>query len=344
MALKPRQEQVLRAVIEEYIASGYPIGSRYLSEQTAFGVAASTIRNDLAYLEETGLLAHPHTSAGRVPTDAGYRHYVDSLGEQRPSPAVASATPPLTFDRESMRREIDEALGETAEALSHITELMAVISAPSLAATTIRHIEVLALQSHTVMVVIITTAGRVTKRIFHFDDPVDPGLSEYARVYLNERLAGVRLGTRLIESAFDSEDLRPTERHFLNDLKPAFTVVNEADAESLYVGGTARLVDRLSRQGMTQLDDVLAMLEQRFNLLGLLYDSLREEGVYLRIGGEMAPPTLRSCSMVAANYGVGNRNLGTVSVIGPTRMDYRKVIAVVRATAGSLSSYLEEIW
>lgn len=343
MTLKPRQEQVLRAVVEEYIASGYPVGSRHLSERLVFGVAASTIRNDLAYLEGTGLLAHPHTSAGRVPTDAGYRHYVDVLSEQRPAAAV-SAAPPLTADPESARREIDEALSETAEALSRITELLAVISAPSLTATTIRHIEVLALQRRTVMVVIITTAGQVTKRVAHFADPVDPGLAEYARVYLNERLTGVQLGTRLIESAFESTDLSPVERRFLAELKPAFTDVHESDADSLYMGGTSRLVDRLNRQGVTQLNDLLALLEQRFSLLGLLYESLREEGVYLRIGGELESPTLRACSLVAANYGVANRNLGTVSVIGPTRMDYQKVIAVVRATAESLSDYLEEIW
>jgi heat-inducible transcriptional repressor len=340
MTLKPRQEQVLRAVVEEYIASGFPVGSKYLSEHVAFGVAASTIRNDLAHLEETGLLAHPHTSAGRVPTDAGYRHYVDALAE-RPATHAES---PMTFDRASMQREIDEALGETAEALSRVTELMAVISAPSLSATTIRHIEVLSLQPRAVMVVIITTAGRVTKRVFQFERSVDPGLAEYARVYLNERLTGVQLGTRLIESAFDSPDLGVTERGFLAAIKQAFTVVNEDDGASLYMGGTSRLVERLSQQGVTQLNELLAVLEQRFNLLGLLYGALREDGVYLRIGHEMTSPTLQACSLVAANYGVGNRNLGTVSVLGPTRMDYQNVIAVVRATADSLSGYLEEIW
>ncbi len=341
MALKSRQEQVLRAVVEEYIASGYPVGSKYLSEKLAFGVAASTIRNDLAFLEENGLLAHPHTSAGRVPTDSGYRHYVDSLRDERP--ALVAEAPPAV-DHELARREIDEALGETAEALSRVTELLAVISAPSLATTTIRHIEVLALQPRAVMVVIITTSGRVTKRVFQFDAAVDPGLAEYARVYLNERLTGVQPGTRLIDSAFESPDLGPTERRFLMALKPAFGMVQNIDAGSLFMGGTSRLVERLSRQGMTQLNDLLEMLEQRYNLLGLLYDALREDGMYLRIGHEMESPTLQACSLVAANYGVANRHLGTVSVLGPTRMDYQKVIAAVRSTADGLSAYLEEIW
>lgn len=340
MALKPRQERVLRAVVEEYIASGYPVGSKYLSEKLVFGAAASTIRNDLAFLEESGLLAHPHTSAGRVPTDAGYRYYVDTLRDERPpAPAVSPA-----LDHELARREIDEALSETAEALSRVTELLAVISAPSLAATTIRHVEVLALQPHAVMVVVITTSGRVTKRVFHFDAAVDPGLAEYARVYLNERLTGVQPGTRLVESAFESPDLSLTEGRFLAALKPAFGMVDESDAGALYMGGTSRLVDRLSRQGVTHLNELLEMLEQRYNLLGLLYEALREDGVYLRIGHEIDSPTLQACSLVAANYGVANRHLGTVSVLGPTRMDYQKVIAAVRSTADGLSAYLEEIW
>jgi heat-inducible transcriptional repressor len=338
MALKHRQEQVLRAVVEEYIASGYPVGSKYLSEKLVFGAAASTIRNDLAYLEESGLLAHPHTSAGRVPTDAGYRYYVDTLRDDRPSSPV---TPGI--EHELAEREIDEALGETAEALSRVTELLAVISAPSLTATTIRHIEVLALQPRAVMVVVITSSGRVTKRVFHFEEEVDPGLAEYARVYLNERLTGVQPGSRLIDSAFESPDLNFTERRFLAALKPAFGMVGDADA-ALYMGGTSRLVDRLSRQGMTHLNDLLEMLEQRYNLLGLLYEALREDDLYPRIGHEMTSPTLQACSLVAANYGVANRHLGTVSVLGPTRMDYQKVIAAVRSTADGLSAYLEEIW
>jgi heat-inducible transcriptional repressor len=339
MALRPRQERVLRAVVEEYIASGLPVGSRYLSASYEFGVAASTIRNDLALLEEGGLLAHPHTSAGRVPTDAGYRRYADAVIAERRAVEM-----PVTFDRAGARSEIDDALRETAEALSRVTDLLAMVSAPSLTATTIRHIEVLALQAHVVMVVIITTSGRVTKRVFHFDRPVDEGLAEFARVYLNERLTGGQLGTRLIESTFSSPDLRGKERDFLAVLLPVFKAAGAADTEGLHVGGTSRLIDLLSREGASHLNELLEMLEQRFNLLEYLYEALREDGVYLRIGHEMPLPSLQACSLVAANYGVANRNLGTVSVLGPTRMDYQRVIATVRAAADGLSDYLEEIW
>jgi heat-inducible transcriptional repressor len=340
LALKPRQETVLRAVVEEYIASGSPVGSKYLTERYDLDVAPSTIRNDLAELEELGLLAHPHTSAGRVPTDEGYRHYIEAIvDEWRRQPA-----PEFSIQRELMRSEIDEALQETAEALSRITELLAVVSSPSMTGTTIRHVEVLRLQPHLVMVVLITTAGRVSKRVFSFEQPVDEGLVDYARVYLNERLTGVQLGTRLIDSSLDAPDLGPTEQRFLRTIVPAFRVVAAEDARALHIGGTARLLERLRAQGVTNLNGLLGALEERYNLLELLYGALRADDVYLRIGHELGEPSLQACSLVAANYGVANRNLGTVSVLGPTRMDYQRVISTVRAAAGSLSELLEEIW
>jgi heat-inducible transcriptional repressor len=341
MTLKPRQEWLLRAVVEEFIASGSPVGSRYLSQTGDLGVAPSTIRNDLSLLEEEGLLAHPHTSAGRVPTDAGYRYYVDGIVRDRhegqPPPAPAA-------EREPPHGELDEALRETADALSRVTELLAVVSAPSLTFASVRHVEVLALQPHLVMVVVITSSGRVAKRVFRFVEPVDEGLAEFARDYLNERLNGRRLGSRTIDAAFASAELSTVERSFLAAVRSAFEVGGATDADGLLMGGTSRLLETLSAQGAPHLDQLVDLLEERFNLLELLYDALRQDGIYLRIGHEMSRPSLQGCSMVAANYGVANRNLGTVSVLGPTRMDYQRVIRAVRTSADDLSDLLEELW
>jgi len=337
--LTARQEQVLRAVIEEYIAGGLPVGSRLLSERFHFGVAASTIRNDLAELEDMGMLAHPHTSAGRVPTDAGYRHYVDSVVAER-----REGTPAIMLERDRAASEIDDALRETAEALSRVTELLAVVSAPAVTTSSLRHIEILVLQPRLVMVVLITTSGQVSKRVFPFGEAVDEGLADFARVYLNERLMGAQLGTRRVAAVFESADLRPRERAFLDALRPAFETPDAGDVEGLHLDGTSRLLDNLSRAGVGHLNEVLQMLEERYHLLELLAGALHEDGIYLRIGHEMPSPSLQECSFVASPYGVANRSLGTVSVIGPTRMDYPGVIAAVRATADDLSSYLEDIW
>jgi heat-inducible transcriptional repressor len=339
LPLTARQEQVLRTVIEEYIALGAPVGSRHLSESYEFGAAPSTIRCDLADLEDMGMLAHPHTSAGRVPTDAGYRHYVDVVVAER-----GEGAPALRLERARAASEIDDALRETAEALSRVTELLAVVSAPAVTTSTLRHIEILSLQPRLVMVVIITTSGQVTKRVFSFADAVDEGLAEFARVYLNERLVGAQLGTRHVAAVFESPDLRLKERAFLDTLRPAFEAPGPGDVEGLHLGGTSRLLDNLSRAGVGHLNEVLQMLEERYNLLELLAGALHADGVYLRIGHEIPSPSLQECSLVATTYGVANRSLGTVSVIGPTRMDYQRVIATVRATADGLSSYLEDIW
>ncbi len=339
MALRPRQERVLRAVIEEYIASGAPVGSRYLSERFALGAAPSTIRTDLAELEDMGMLAHPHTSAGRVPTDGGYRHYVDAIVYERHDAVSAVA-----LHHDEARSEIDEALRETAEALSRVTELLAVVSSPAVSTSSICHIEVLALRPRLVMVVVITSSGQVTKRVFHLLNPVDEGLAEFARAYLNEQLVGAQLGTRRAAAVFESADLNATERAFLDSIRPAFDTLGAGSVEGLHVDGASRLLDNLARQGAGHLNELLAMLEERYNLLELLSDALHVNGIFLRIGHEMAEPSLQACSLVAANYGVANRHLGTVSVLGPTRMDYQLVIATVRATADGLSDYLEGIW
>ena len=337
MALTPRQELVLGAVVEEFIASGSPVGSRLLFESQTFGIASSTIRNDLAALEELGLLDHPHTSAGRVPTDAGYRYYVDAIVKE-PHDSWA-----LPLDHAAVRSEIDEALEVTAEALSRATELLAIVSAPSFATTAIRHVEVLSLQPHVVMVVVITTSGRVTKRVVRVERPIDEGLADFARVYLNERLTGKQVGTRVVDSTFSSPELGAQERAFLSMLRPAFEVVVSEDS-SLHLGGTARLLERLSEQGASHLNDIVALLEERYNLLQLLSEALRGPDLFLRIGREIGDPSLQDCSLVAATYGVANRNLGTVSVLGPTRMDYHTAIAAVRGAAVTLSSLLEETW
>jgi len=338
VALTPRQELVLGAVVEEFIASGSPVGSKLLFESHTFGIASSTIRNDLAALEDLGLLDHPHTSAGRVPTDAGYRYYVDAIAKEHHDARA------LPLDPASVRSEIDDALEETAVALSRATELLAIVSAPSLSTTAIRHIEVLTLQAHVVMVVVITTTGHVTKRVFRVERPIDEGLADFARVYLNERLTGKQIGTRAIDAAFASSELGAPERAFLAALRPAFELVIEQDAGSLHLGGTARLLERLSEVGAGHLNDVVARLEERYNLLQLLSEALRGPDLYLRIGREMGDPSLQACSLVAAGYGVANRNLGAVSVLGPTRMDYQTAIAAVRGAAATLSALLEETW
>jgi heat-inducible transcriptional repressor len=333
--LTPRQEQLLSKVVEGFSATGQPVGSKALAADPEVTCGPSTIRNELAVLEELGLLAHPHTSAGRVPTDAGHRYYVDRL-----LPAVR----PSELRLELVRREVDEAMRVTTETLSQVTDLLALVSAPPIQSTTIRHIEVLVLQPQVLMVVIITSTGGVSKRVFGFERPVDPGLADWAGSFLNERVVGHGLGARTLRSRIADPGLAPTERAFLETLAPAFTELVETAGNTLYFDGAARLLSEYRFQDVSQLNALLEMLERRVSLLGLLSAALTERDIYVRIGGENDMPALQSLSLVAANYGLPQRNLGTVSVIGPTRMDYRRAIGTVREAAHQLSRFIEDVY
>jgi heat-inducible transcriptional repressor len=337
----PRQQQVLRRVIEAHVESGQPVGSKWLVEHARIEWGPSTVRAELSRLEELGLLQHPHTSAGRVPTDEGYRYYVDELlkSDRLPVPAGAKR-----FELSAMRREVDDAMRATTEQLSQVTSLLAIVSAPPIGTTTIRHVEVLRLQPQVVMVVVITSTGGVTKRVISYDHPVDPGLVDWAASYLNEELRGMGLGARMLHAKLVEPSLSDTEGGFLATLAPAFTGLEETAEDNLYVGGAARLLSEDRFQELSQINDLMELLERRVALLGVLRNALETPRVYLRIGHENEEPELRSLSLVAAGYGLANRNLGAVSVLGPVRMDYAMAIHSVRQAAAELSRFVGELY
>jgi heat-inducible transcriptional repressor len=332
--LTDRQELVLRKVVEEYLEAGSPVGSKSLAAEVRWG--PSTIRHELADLEELGLLAHPHTSAGRVPTEAGYRYFVDWLLPQKDN----APRLPLAL----VRRELDDAMRVTTEALSQVTNLLAIVTAPSIDTSTIRHIEVLVLQPQVLMVVVITSTGGVTKRLFTFPRPVDSGLADWAASYLNERLVGLGLGARMLHSRLHDPSLTQTETAFLDALAPVFTDLEESAHETLYVDGTARLLRPERIADISELNSLMDMLERRVTLLGVLRSALSERDVLVRIGTENDAPALRSVALVAAGYGLPQRRLGAVSVIGPLRMDYRQAISTVRDAAAQLSTFIADLY
>ena len=336
--LSPRQELLLSKVVDAFAASGHPVGSKALAEDPEITSAPSTIRNELAVLEELGLLAHPHTSAGRVPTDAGYRYFVDRL---LPTLRTAAAKPP---ELSLVRREIDEAMRVTTETLSQVTNLLAIVSAPPLGTTTIRHVELLLLQPQVLMLVVITSTGGVSKRVFGFESPVDPGLADWAGEYLNEQLEGMGLGARTLRTKLNDPTLGPRERRLIETLAPAFAELADTAEDTLFVDGAHRLFAEGRLQDVGQLNELMQVLEQRALILRALQAALDHRDVYVRIGTENELPALRSLTLVAANYGLPQRNLGTVSVIGPTRLDYAAVIETVRSAAGQLSRFVEDVY
>jgi heat-inducible transcriptional repressor len=338
--LSPRQELILRKVVELYTATGQPVGSKTLAGDADLDCGPSTIRNELAMLEEQGLLAHPHTSAGRVPTDAGHRFYVDRLLGQ----GVDLVPSGRALELQLVRREVDEAMRVTTETLSQVTNLLAIVSAPPLDTSTVRHVEVLLLQPQVLMVVVITSTGGVTKKVFTFQRPVDQGLAAWAGEYLNERLEGVSLGARTLHSRLADPSLGPTETAFLERLSPAFTELAETADHTLYVEGAARLLSEHRFQDLSEINELMGILERRVALLEVLQAALGRRDVLVRIGRENELPALHSLALVASGYGLPSRDLGTVSVIGPVRMDYGAAIRTVREAARQLSRFIEDVY
>jgi heat-inducible transcriptional repressor len=339
LRLSQRQELILARVVEEYVANGSPVGSKTLVQRAGLGVSASTVRYELAVLEEHGLLTHPHTSAGRVPTDAGYRLFVDRLLER-----LEARPAELALDLSGLESQVDSALRATTGALVDLTHLLALVSAPPLETTIVRHVEVLLLQPHVVMVVVITSTGGVTKRLVTFEQPIDVGVADWAGQYLNETVAGLRLGARLLRSKFEDPALSERERAFIDRLRPAFTEVLEAEEQTLYVGGTAGVLDEFRADELRTYRRLLEVLEQRAAMLDLLRASLGSKRPFVRVGPDLADSDLVGVALVGAPYGLQHINLGTVSLLGPTRMDYEKAIAAVRSAAHELSRFVEELY
>jgi heat-inducible transcriptional repressor len=337
--LTARQELILWKVVDGYLQTGQPVASKVIASAPDLDCGPSTVRNELALLEEQGLLTHPHTSAGRVPTDAGQRHVVDRMLY-----TGHGLAPARRLDLSLARQEVEEAMRATTETLSQVTSLLAVVSAPSANTATIRHVEVLALQPHVVMVVIITSTGSVSKMLATFDDPLDPGLLGWAKEYLNDRLVGLGHGARMLHQRLLDPGLPATERAFLDRLAPSVGALGADVQDTLYVGGTARLFSDDHLQEVTQINELMDLLERRVVLLGVLREALGEPGVYVRIGSENEVPALRGMALVAAGYGMAQRKLGTVSVIGPVRMDYAYAIPMVREAAHELSRFVEEAY
>jgi heat-inducible transcriptional repressor len=339
MQLTSRKREILRRVIEEYVATGQPVGSRSLVERSDLGVSPSTVRGELAELETLGLLTHPHTSAGRTPTESGYRVYADELVD-----TLEGRPDGLGVDLRSMRNEIEQALRMTTDMLSDATRLLALVSAPSLETASIRHIEVLTLQPTSVMVVVITSTGGVTKQVFRLDEPVDPGLVAWAAEYLAEQLVGERLGSRMVRRRLEAPELAPRERTFLALIGQTLIQVGAEVGPEVFVGGAAGLVEGARAEDMEATMRLVELLERRAAVLELVSEALEPQRPVVHVGPAFGGAELHAVSLVGATYGIRSTPLGAVGLVGPLRMDYEKAIRTVRAAAFELSRFVEDVY
>jgi len=335
-----RSLAVLRAIVQDYVASREPVGSKTIVERHSFGVSAATIRNDMALLEEEELIAAPHTSSGRIPTDKGYRVFVDQLTDVRPlSSAQRQAIE--TFLGESS--DLDELLARTVRLISQLTRQLAVVQYPSFASARVRHVELVALAPTRVLCILIADSGQVEQRLAELAEPVDDETIASLRHRLNELVAGTTMtdATELLSGEIDAVDRRHAA--VLHTL--AATLADQARqqrSDRLVVAGAANLV-RTEQDFAGSILGVIEAIEEQVVLLRLFGEMATDEhAVAVRIGRENASFGLGETSIVSSAFEIPGRDISRLGVVGPTRMDYSNSMAAVRAVARYLSRTLGE--
>ncbi|MCX2953835.1 heat-inducible transcriptional repressor HrcA [Lentzea sp. NEAU-D7] len=331
-----RRFEVLRAIVADYVSNQEPVGSKALVDRHNLGVSSATVRNDMAALEDEGYIAQPHTSAGRVPTDKGYRLFVDKLSEIKP---LSQA------ERRAIRSfldgaiDLDDVMRRSVRLLAQLTRQVAVIQVPTLSRAAVRHLEVLPITPSRLMLVLITDTGRVDQRIVELGDVISEEHTAQLRGVLNQAMAGQRLAEASAKVAELPDEVPSNLRDPM--LRVATVLIEtlvEHPEERLVLGGTANLTRSIT-DFPGSLRQVLEALEEQVVVLKLLAASRDPGRVLVRIGEENEAAEMRSTSVVSIGYGSRDNPLGGLGVVGPTRMDYPGTMAAVRAVA----SYVGEI-
>jgi len=335
-----RRLAVLRAIIEDYVSTQEPVGSRALVERHGLGVSPATVRNDMAALEEEGLIAQPHTSAGRIPTDLGYRFFVDRLTAVKP---MSGAERRAVSSFLEGAHDLDDIVQRSVRLLAQLTQQVAIVQYPTLASSTVRHVEVVALNPSRLLVVLILSTGRVEQRLVELPVELDDdGLSEL-RTRLNRAATGEFIGTAVTALADLVDEIEPGPATPMAVVVTALieAMSNHRSDQRVVIGGTSNLA-RFGDGFESTVKPILEALEEQVVLLRLLGEAVSSHAVTVRIGHEGPYEELAATSVVASGYGPHERPAGALGIVGPTRMDYPGSMAAVRAVAAYVSGILEE--
>jgi heat-inducible transcriptional repressor len=328
--LDDRKLEVLRAIVEDFVSTNEPVGSKALVERHNLGVSPATVRNDMAVLEEEGYIAQPHTSAGRVPTDRGYRLFVDRLSTVKPM-SVAERKAIEQFLDGAL--DLDDVVNRTVRLLAQLTRQVAVVQYPTLDRSSVRHLELVPLSTTRVMLVLITDTGRVEQRQIDLPGPVDDHGVADLRGRLNAAIASRPLRDVPVQLAdFATREPAPTRAAASAVVAVLLASLVERREERVVLAGASNLT-RLALDFPDSVHPVLEALEEQVVLIRLLGEISRPSEVSVRIGDENQYEGLRSTSVVSAAYGSGTRALASLGVLGPTRMDYPGTMSAVSAVA-----------
>jgi heat-inducible transcriptional repressor len=334
--LDPRAQHLLKTLVERYVAEGQPVGSRALSRHSGLELSPATIRNVMADLEDMGLIASPHTSAGRVPTPRGYRFFVDSLMVMKPLQDVEIHR----LEGELAADRPQQIVSAAASLLSQLTQFAGVVVTPKRREAAFRHLEFMRLSEKRVLLIIVANDGDVQNRILHTDRSYTSTQLTEATNFFNQNFAGQPLAAVRTRMA---DELRALRDDIAGLMKAAVDAGEGAlaEGEALVVTGERNLLNAEDlASNMQRLRRLFDLFEQKTSLLHLLDVSQRAQGVQIYIGGESGLVPLDECSVVTASYEVNGQVIGTLGVIGPTRMAYERVIPIVDVTAKLLSNAL----
>jgi heat-inducible transcriptional repressor len=335
-----RKLDVLRAIVEDYVRTQEPVGSKALVERHCLDVSPATVRNDMAALEEDGFITQPHTSAGRIPTDKGYRLFVDKLTSMKPL-SVAEKRAIATFLQGAV--DLDDVVHRSVRLLAQLTQQVAIVQYPTLTRSTVRHIEVVRLSDLRLLLVVITSAGRVEQRVVELTRPLPDEVIADLRARLNAAAVGQRLADAAGRVATLSERFLPIDQLAVAQVIAVLSeaVADERSDEKVAIGGTANLV-RFGEDFDTSIQPLLEALEEHVVLLKLLGEATSASLVTVRIGSEVPHEQLAAASVVATGYGPTDSPLAKLGVVGPTRMDYPGSMAAVHAVARYVSHLLAD--
>jgi heat-inducible transcriptional repressor len=338
--LDRRKTSILGTVVYEYIATGEPVGSATLTQKYNLGVSPATVRAEMAALEDEGYLDQPHTSAGRVPSDLGYRYYVDRL--MLPEMLGPEERDLIHSEVRRASTQLDSAVDHASHVLSNLTRGIAFAIAPRLDSQTYRHLQLIWVNARSVHVVLVTNLGLAAQVTVEVPEDVDPDQLTRACNNLNAHLAGRRLSDITLVALGELARETPLPVDLLRALANLFAVHSEADAERrLFAGGANNLLDQQEFRDFRKLRAIFELLEEQRTLYRWLQESLQHDGATVSIGRELGNADMNECSVVTVPYKVADHNAGAVGVLGPRRMHYARLIALVNCMAESLNEVFQ---
>ena len=342
MKLDPRKLHILQAIIDDYIITAEPVGSRTVAKKYGLGISSATIRNEMSDLEDMGFLEQPHTSAGRIPSDKAYRLYVDKIMQVKS----------LQFDEaDSFKRlyeakitQIEEVIFHTAKILSDITKYTSMVLAPQLSKVIIKHIQLVPVDSQYALLVVATSSGIMKDTLVNIPEGIDSDYLHKISNILNEQFKDKTFDQVDIDSVSHIQQDFLKNRRFFDSMVDVLTErFADSEQREVYLGGTTKIFNFPEYQDIIRARSFLNLMEEK-NLLYRMLVNSGDNGVSISIGAENKYEELRDCSIVSATYRMGDRILGTIGIIGPTRMEYSKAVSVMDYMGKALSQYLTKLY